>query len=307
MKKIVHIITTLVIAFSINTWGTAQELKCSVTINSEQIQGSNKQVYETLKTSIEEYINQNRWTNLNYSEQEKIDCSMLIVVNMVEDNLYQCSMTLQSRRPVYGSSYMTPVLNLQDGNFHFSYQEYDRLDWQQNTFTTNLTAMLAYYCYLIIGADQDTYERLGGTPYFTICEDIVSTCQSASMDNKENKGWKAFDSNKNRYALTSNLRDEAFKPYREYVYEYHRLGLDRMSDNAANGRAKIAEGIDVLKTCMHARPAAYIVNTFLDAKADEMVDIFKRGTDGEKKKVTELLNSIDPTREGTWEKITASR
>ena len=282
----------------------AQEINCTVTINSEQIEGSNKQVFETLKTAIEEYMNQNRWTTMVYADKEKIEASMLLVVKAYEDNMFVCEMTLQSRRPVYGTSYTTPLLNFKDNAFNFTYQEFDRIDWQQNQFTTNLTAMLAYYCYLIIGHDQDSFQRLGGTPYFQACEDIVNTCQSASMENSEQKGWLAFDSNRNRYALINNLLDEAFKKYRNYYYEYHRLGLDEMSNNVTNGRARIAEGMPVLKEAYRARPATYVINTFLDAKSDELVDIFSKGTDKEKKAVYELLMDIDPTRQNTYDRIT---
>ena len=295
----------LFILLAVSCWSLvcAQELNCSVTINSDQIEGSNKEVYATLKTAIEEYINQNRWTNMTFAEQEKIECNMLIVVKKVEENLYTCEMTLQSRRPVYGTSYTTPLLNFKDNNFNFTYQEFDRIEYQQNQFTTNLTAMLAYYCYLIIGHDLDSYQRLGGTPYFEVCEQIVNACQSASMDNTEQKGWLAFDSNRNRYALINNLLDEAFKKYRNFYYEYHRLGLDEMAGNVTNGRARIAEGMPVLREAYRARPATYIINTFLDAKSDELVDIFSKGTDKEKKSVYEILTDIDPTRQSTYEKI----
>ena len=282
---------------------SAQEFRCTVSINSDQIEGSNKQVFQTLKTSIEEYINQNKWTNLQFQEHEKIECQMMILVKAVEDDLYTCEMTLQSRRPVWGSTYTTPLINFQDRNFNFTYQEYDQIVYQQNQFTTNLTAMLAYYCYLMLGYDMDTFQRLGGTPFYQVCEDIVNACQSASMGNTEQKGWLAFDSNRNRYALINNLIDEAFKPLRQYIYTYHRLGLDIMSENVNNGRAAIAEGIDVLKEANRARPATYVVSTFLDAKADEIVSIFEQGTSEEKKKVYDLLMSIDPTRQNTYDRI----
>lgn len=282
----------------------AQEINCTVSINSEQIEGSNKQVFETLKQTVEEYINQNKWTNLTFAEQEKIECSMLIIVNKAEDNMYACEMQLQSRRPVYNTTYSTPLINFRDNNFNFTYQEFEQLEWQQNTFTTNLTAMLAYYCYLILGIDMDSYQRLGGTPFFQACEDIVSTCQSASMDSKEQKGWLAFDSNRNRYALINNLMDEAFKPYRNFFYEYHRLCLDEMSTNVPNARARIAKGLPVLKEANRARPATYVINTFLDAKVDELVSIFSKGTAEEKKQVYDLLMDIDPTRQNIYENIT---
>lgn len=281
----------------------AQELNCTVTINSDQIEGSNKSVFNTLKTSIEEYMNQTRWTNMTYSAQEKIECSLMIIVKSVADNFFTCEMQLQSRRPVYNSSYTSTLINFKDNNFNFTYQEYDRLDYQQNQFTTNLTAMLAYYCYLIIGYDMDSFSRLGGTPYFQACEDIVSACQSATMESLEQKGWLAFDSNRNRYALINNLMDEAFKKYREYFYTYHRLGLDEMQSNVANARARIADGLPTLRDANRARPATYVVNTFLDAKADELVNIFQKGTDKEKKSVYEILMDIDPTRQATYNKI----
>ena len=282
---------------------SAQEINCKVTINSQQIEGTNKQVFETLTKGIEEYMNQNRWTNMVYTEQEKIECNMLIVVKAVSGNMYTCEMTLQSRRPVYGTTYTTPILNFKDNVFNFTYEEFDRLDWQMNQFTTNLTAMLAYYCYLIIGHDQDSFQRLGGTPYFQVCEEIVNACQSATMENIEQRGWLAFDSNRNRYALINNLLDDSFKKYRNYYYEYHRLGLDEMSGNVTNGRARIASGMSVLRDAYRARPATYVINTFLDAKADELVDIFSKGTDKEKKDVYEILTDIDPTRINTYDRI----
>ena len=300
MRKTISILLVLLCSLSLS----AQELKCTVTINSDKIEGSNKQVFNTLKTAIEEYMNQNRWTNMTFAEHEKIECSMLIIVSSVADNMYSCEMTLQSRRPVYGTTYTTPLLNFKDKAFNFTYQEFDRIEYQQNQFTTNLTAMLAFYCYLILGHDMDSYQRLGGTPFFQQCEEIVNACQSASMESVEQTGWRAFESNRSRYAIINNLLDEAFRKYREYYYTYHRLGLDEMAANVANGRNRIAEGMPVLRDAYRARPATYVVNTFLDAKADEIVDIFKRGTDKEKKNVQEILMDIDPTRQNTYDKIT---
>lgn len=286
---------------------SAQELRCNVTINSDQVQGTNKEMFNTLKQSIEEFVNNTKWTDLTFQDKERIECSMMLVVKSVTDNLVSCEFTCQSRRPVFGTSYTTPLLNFQDNTFSFTYQEFDRLDFQQNTFTSNLTALLAYYCYLIIGHDMDSFSRLGGTPYFQMCENIVTAAQSASMDESEGKGWKAFDSNRNRYALINNLMDEAFKDYRGFYYEYHRLGLDEMINNVANARARVASGIEVLKKANSARPATYVINTFLDAKNDELVNIFSKGTADEKKKVYELLVDIDPTRQSTYDGINRDR
>lgn len=299
MKRIVWVIALLGSVWSVY----GQELRCTVTINSDQVQGSNKEMFNTLKQSIEEFVNTSRWTNMTFQEKEKIECNMLLVVKSVENDMLNCEFTCQSRRPVYGTSYTAPTLNFKDNNFVFTYQEYDRLDYQQSVFTTNLTALLAYYCYLIIGHDMDSFAKLGGTPYFQACENIVTAAQSASLDNAEAAGWKAFESNRNRYALINNLMDEAFKKYRIYYYDYHRHGLDEMVNNVANGRARIAKDIKVLKEAYNARPATYVVNAFLDAKSDELVNIFKKGTSEEKKMVYELLMDIDPTRQSTYDEI----
>lgn len=285
----------------------AQELKCNVTINSDQVEGSNKSVFNTLQQSIQEFVNNSQWTNLTFQDKERIECNMLIVVKQVQDNMFICEFTCQSRRPVYGTTYTTPILNFKDNNFIFTYQEFDRLEFQQHTFTSNLTALIAYYCYLIIGHDMDSFSRFGGTPYFQICENIVNAAQSASLENNEMNGWKAFDSNRNRYALINNLMDEAFKDYRQYFYEYHRYGLDEMINNVANSRARIAAGIEVLQKANRARPATYVINAFLDAKVDELVNIFQEGSEDERTKVYEGLVSIDPTRQSTYEAITRNR
>lgn len=300
-------IIILLVAVTFALASEAQELKCTVTINSDQIQGSNKEVFNTLRSSIEDFVNNTKWTNLTFQDKERIECSMMLVVKSMENNIMSCEFTCQSRRPVYGTSYSTPVLNFQDKTFSFAYQEFDRMDFQQSTFTSNLTALVAYYCYLIIGYDMDSFSRLGGTPYFQVCEQIVTSAQSASLDESEAKGWKAFDSNRNRYALINNLIDEAFKPYRMFFYEYHRLGLDEMINNVANARARIANGLPVLKEANRARPATYVVTTFLDSKNDELVNIFAGGTAEEKKKVYDLLVDIDPTRMSIYDGINRER
>lgn len=301
MKQVRYILVFLLFAAIHSVH--AQELKCNVTINSDQVEGSNKAVFNTLQQSIQEFVNNSQWTNLTFQDKERIECNMLIVVKQVQDNMYVCEFTCQSRRPVFGTTYTTPILNFKDNNFIFTYQEFDRLDFQQHTFTSNLTALIAYYCYLIIGHDMDSFSRFGGTPYFQICENIVNAAQSASLESNEMSGWKAFDSNRNRYALINNLMDEAFKDYRQYFYEYHRYGLDEMINNVANSRARIASGIEILDKANKARPATYVINAFLDAKSDELVNIFQEGTEDERTKVYETLVNIDPTRQSTYEQI----
>ena len=297
---IILTISLLLVCFGLQ----AQELQCQVTINSDQIEGSNKSIFNTLQTSITEFVNTTRWTNMTFTDAERIECSMMIVVQSVTDNLFIAELQVQARRPVYGTSYTTTLLNFKDNYFNFTYQEYDRIEYQPNSVTGNLAAMLAYYCYLIIGHDMDSFSRLGGTPYFQQCENIVSMAQSASLENSELTGWQAFGSNRNRYTLTNNLMDEAFQGYRNFYYEYHRLALDQMATNAANARARIAEGLPVLREANRSRPATYLINTFLDAKSDELTNIFKRGTSDEKEQAYSILMDIDPTRNTLYETIT---
>lgn len=282
----------------------AQELRCTVQINSSQVEGSNKQVFETLRQSIEEFVSNTKWTNMTFAEQERIECQMMLVCSAVTDNLFLCEATIQASRPVFNTSYSTNILNFRDAEFNFTYQEYEQLTYQQSTFQTNLTALLAYYVYLILGFDSDSYQRLGGTPFFQACTDICNTCQTASMDKSEQSGWQSSHSGRNRYTIANNLNDEAFKPFRNYFYEYHRLGLDEMAGNVANGRKRIADGISVLKETNRNRPSNYVVGPFLDAKIDEIVNIFTGGSDQEKQDIYKLLEDLDPTRSQYYQRLT---
>ncbi len=282
----------------------AQELNMTVNLNTAQVEGTNQQMFETLKQSITEFYNTTRWTDMTVAENERIECSMLIIVKSVTtENLFSCEMQVQSRRPIYNTTYSSPLINFKDNDFNFVYQEFDRIEFQPQQFTSNLAALLAYYAYLIIGYDMDSYARLGGTPYFQVCENIAQMGQSASTQGGEADGWKAFSSTRNRYALINNLMDEAFHPFREYIYTYHRLGLDIMTENVANGRARIAKDIEVLHTANKARPATYVVYTFMDAKNDELVQLFQKGTADEKKAVYDVCMAVDPTRQDQYDKI----
>ena len=288
----------------LSAFASAQELNCKVNVNAEQIDGSNKAMFQTLQQSITEFVNTTRWTDMVYAESERIDCSMMFIVNSVTtDGMVNATLQVQSRRPVYGTSYSTTLINMKDDDCQFAYQEYDRIEYQPTQFTTNLSAIVAYYCYLIIGYDLDSYSRLGGTPCFQQCENIVGGAQSASITSGEQTGWKAFGSTRNRHVLSNNLMDEAFTDFRNYFYQYHRLGLDIMSTNVTNGRATISEGMSVLKTAKQARPASFIVSAFMDAKNDELINLFSKATDNEKKSFLTLMESVDPTRITQYEKV----
>jgi hypothetical protein len=294
MVRIVFFVSGLLMAFSVG----AQELNCNLVINSDQIQGSNKSVFNTLQKSASDFINNRRWTELSYEQDERIECTMTMIVKKVENDQFTAELQVQSRRPVYNTSYNTTLINFRDNDIVFTYKEFDVLEFNDNQVTSNLTAILTYYVYLILGYDMDSYSRMGGTPFFQAAEQLVVSAQTLDMP-----GWRAFESTRNRYALINNLNDEAFRKFRNYLYEYHRLGLDEMTANVVNARAKISAGLPILREANRARPSAIAIATFLDAKTDEIINIFKRASDQEKKTVIEILTDVNPTQSERYETI----
>lgn len=293
--KIFFVFLFLIISL---TFSNAQELNCNIQINSDQVQGTNKSVFNALQKSMMEFVNNRRWTELNFSTDEKIECSMNIIVKKVENNIFSAEIQVQSRRPVYNSSYNSTLFNYKDNEYVFEYKEFDQLEMAENTINSNLTAVLAYYAYLIIGYDLDSYSRLGGTQLFQTAESIVNAAQAADLP-----GWKAFESPRNRYALINNILDEAFKKHRNFFYEYHRLGLDEMSANVTNARARILAGLPLLREANRARPSAVIISSFLDAKNDELINIFSKATEKEKAEAVQILSDVNPTASDRYERI----
>ena len=285
------------LVFTVHT--NSQELNCTVSINSDQVQGTNKSVFNTLQKSMSEFVNNRKWTELTYANTERIECTMNIIVKKVDGDVFTAEILVQSRRPVYNSNYNSPLFNFKDNDYTFNYKEFDQLEINANTITSNLTAVLAYYSYLIIGYDMDSYSRLGGTPLFQSAESIVNAAQGSDLG----KGWKAFETNKNRYALINNILDEAFKKYRNYFYEYHRLGLDEMTTNATNARVRIFDGLPLLREANRARPSAIVISSFLDAKNDELINIFSKATTKEKTDAVQVLSDINPTQTSRYEQI----
>lgn len=289
---------SIILFLFVVSYATSQELKCNVTLNSDLIQGTNKSVFSTLQKSITEFVNNRKWSELAFANTERIDCSMSIIIKKVEGDQFTADIQIQSRRPVFNSAYNTTLFNFKDNDFTFEYKEFDQLEMNESTITSNLTAVLAYYAYVIIGYDLDSYARLGGSSFFEAAERIVSAAQSVDLP-----GWKAFESSKNRYALINNITDEAFKKFRNYYYEYHRLGLDEMSINMSNARLRIFTGLPLLREANRARPSAIIISSFMDAKNDELINIFSKATDKEKKEAVEILTDINPTAIERYESI----
>lgn len=296
MGKIKTILAALFI--SVASLCTAQELNCKVTVNSDMVQGTNKSMFEALQKAVYDFMNDRQFTEYQYDEKERIECSLMIKVNSYANNYFSTELQVQAERPVYGSNYKTPTFAITDKNFNFAYTEGDQMNFDINVFGSNLTEVLAYYAYIIIGTDCDSFSRMGGTPFYNMAEQIVNLAQSTNE-----AGWKAFEDSRNRYAIINNILDDATKPYREYFYTYHRLALDNMYKSADNSRAMIVEGLETLKTCYKSRPSMIIINEFTSTKIDEIVNIMSNGSKDERKKAYDILSYIAPTEQKKLEQL----
>lgn len=268
---------------------SAQELQCAVSVVHRQIQGTNTSVFKTLETSITEFLNGRKWTNDNFKPHEKISCNILINLSEQDGNQFKGNISIQARRPVYGSGYNTSLINYRDNDFAFSYTEFESLNFNENSYDKNLTAVLAYYAYYILGLDYDSFSEAGGTPYFQKAEKIVNNAQNASV-----KGWKPLENSRNRYWLVEQALHGDFKKYRQFYYQYHRLGLDMMSQNAEKGIVNLTEAFSYLEEVQKLRPASVTFQMLFDAKFDEIIRMLARVDDQKKEALIQLLKRIDP-------------
>lgn len=291
---------TLVFLIAANTISFAQELNCKVTINTQQIQGTvQKQIFEQMQKSIFEFVNNRKWGNDLYTSQERIEFEILInVTQSLGSDEYLGTLQIQSRRPVFKSSFNAPLFNYIDENFQFKYQQFSQLEFNDNNFQNNLTSVLAYYAYVILALDYDSFSPLGGTPYWQKAQLVVQNAQTASE-----KGWKSNEGNKNRYWLVENQLQPVFQGIRDCMYKYHREGMDIMSEKSNEGRAKILSALELLVPVYNNRPASFNMQLFFNAKGDEIVNIFSQATAEEKSKAVELLMRIDPANTTKYLKI----
>ena len=286
--------------FSKPSTALSQELNCKVEINSEKVKTANKEIFNTLKTAITEYLNDTKWTETQFSANEKIDCRLYLTISNYDDasNKMTGDLPVQSSRPVYNSSYTTTVINFKDTKIDFTYQENEPLVFSEQEMQSNLTAILNFYAYMIIALDFDTFSLNGGTPYYEKAARIVKLAQSSGET-----GWKAFEDTKNRSAVLSAYTDKATSDIRELMYKYHRLGLDQMSVSVDKGRAVITESLSLLKKVYDAAPMSVCLSMFRDAKLDELVNIYSKASLTEKQSVYDVLNPIFPTEGKRLDKI----
>ena len=296
----------LVIVFFLFCLGTlsAQELNCQVEINYSQVQGStNKQIFDQLKRSIVEFMNNTKWTNDNFTQQEKIECGILIIIKEASgSDDYSGSIQVTSRRPVFKSSYPSKILNVDDEYFQFKFQQFSQLDNSSNinTFQNNLTSVLQYYAYVILATDYDTFANQGGTQYWQKAQLVVQNAQTAVES-----GWKQSQSGqKNRWWLVENTLQPLFKGIRDCMYDYSMKGLDHMHESPEEARAAVLKSLEYLLPVAKSRPASYNMQVFFNAKRDEIINIFKGGTPEEKTKVMDILSAVDPAGTTQYQKIT---
>ena len=280
----------------------AQELQARVTLNYSQIQGTDASVFEDLKQTLTQFINDRQWTNLQFQKNERIPCNFNITVTKYDNssNLFTCKATIQANRPVYNSTYTSTIYNNTDNDFNFNYAQFDQLQFNEENVDNQLTALVAYYAYLIIGINLDTFAPMGGDEVLQQCMNLANNSQNLNFP-----GWKAFDNDRNRFAIINDYLDGSMKTFRQFQYDYYRTGLDEMANNAERGRTNITIAIENdLKKCHEDNPMSMLPQIWTDYKRDELANIYKgKGTQKEKESVYNILFSINASQNSAWEKI----
>ncbi|MFS4457065.1 DUF4835 family protein [Maribacter sp. 2304DJ31-5] len=281
----------------LNVVVTAQELNCTITINSDQVSQTNQQIFKTLERSLGDFVNKTKWTNRIYKENERVNAQMFITVTEYESDRFKANIQIQSSRPVYNTSYESPVFNYKDNQFNFQYIEFQPLVFNENVFESNLIGVVAYYSYIILGLDADTFALEGGTDLFRKAQNIVTQAQGSNT-----AGWSQ-STDRSRFELVDNLLSNTYKEYRVAMYNYHRKGMDIMSDNNSTGKQVVTGTMRLFETMINRRPNAFLIQTFFDAKSEEIRNIFSDGPKVDIVKLKETLNKIAPLYSSTWNDI----
>ena len=289
----------LIIAILCSLQLTAQDFICQLSINSSKISGSNKERYNKLQQDLYTFINDRKWCQYTLKVNERVECAMMITLDAVSGDVITASMTLQLQRPVYGSSYKSTLLNFQDKDIKFTYVEGDPLEYVENASVNQLTSLIAFYLNLFLAIDFDSFSLNGGSPYYTKCQSIVSLNQNAAEP-----GWKVFETGqRNRYWLMENLTNGAYAKIHNFLYSYHRLGLDVMAESPDIGRASILESLKLLQDVNKQKSNLYIVQLIVLAKSQEIINIFKEGTPNEKNLVISMMRQLDPANQSKYAEI----
>ena len=299
LRNTVILLACAIVALFANS-AVAQELEIRIQVNHSQLQGVDNSKYESMQKALNELVTNQIWTNNVFKTEERIKCNMMLnITKEVYSDEFQGTLQVVSSRPIYGTGYDSPMLNILDKNVQFKYADGETLIFNENSHD-ELTSLIAYYVYIIIGFDYDSFGKMGGTPYFEKAQKIVNNAQGSNYS-----GWKSFETNKrNRYWLAENLMNSVYAPIREYIYKYHRLGLDLMGTRLADGCASIAEGMNDLMKVHRQKSDSYLMSIFFDAKADEIVNIFSNSSDqAQQNKVYNFLKEIDASNLSKYDKI----
>ena len=295
-----HIIIILGLFWAGLTAG-AQELQVKININSQQVEGSDKSVFENLQQTLEQWMNDRQWTELQFQKNERIPVNFNLTVTKYdkENNRFTCTAMIQANRPVYNSAYNTTLYNNKDGDFNFDFLQFDQLNYNDEVIDNQLTALMAYYAYLIIGLDLDSFSPMGGTDVLQRCMQLTNNAQDLGFT-----GWKAFETSRNRFAIINDYLDEAMKPFRQLQYDYYRVGLDEMASNAERGRTNVSTALELLKQAHQDKPLSLLPQIWTDYKRDELANIYKgKGTQKEKQAVYDILFNINASQNDAWVKI----
>ena len=302
MKKTILSLCGMLLLSCFTQEATAQELQARVTINRNQIQGTDGSVFENLQQTLEQFINDRQWTNLQFQKNERIVCNFNITVTQYNqaENIFTCSAIIQANRPVYNSAYTTTLYNNTDKEFTFQFAQFDQLEFNEENIDNSLTALIAYYAYLIIGLDLDSFSPMGGEDILQRCMNLTNNAQNLNFP-----GWKSFENDRNRFAIINDYLDGAMKPFRQLQYDYYRTGLDEMANNVERGRTNITTALENdLKKAHEDRPLSMLPQIWTDYKKEELANIYKgKGTQKEKESVFNILFGINASQSNTWEKI----
>ena len=294
-----HRLTSLIILLFTVCVANAQELNCLVTVNSDQIAGSNKQVFSTLKQSLNEYINQTKWTDRVVKPEERVNCAMTIIITSRNNNNFTATLQVQSTRPVYNSSYASPVLNIKDNDFNFKYNEFDPLIYNKNSFDSNLVSTIVFYANIILGVDADTFSKLGGESELKEAQNVMLQAQQSGFSS-----WQNLVGKQNRYVLIDNLVSPKLKAFRNSLYTYHRDGFDNLVNSKSAGQQSIEDSVIGLESIYNKTVGNYLIRLFFDAKADEIVRMYAEKTQTRKKQVLiETVRKISPNNNSKWRKL----
>lgn len=279
----------------------SQELNCTVTVSAPTLEGSDKRIFEVLQNSLADFVNSRKWTGYNFRMEEKLDCTILLMINeRTGADYFKGTMNVALRRPVFGTSYNSPILNYVDKKVEFAYLLNQPLEYMENVYTSNLTSSVAFYIYFMLGIYFDSFSQNGGAPFFEKAKSVVDAAQSASES-----GWKAYDDTRNRYWLAENFTNPSFAGIHDFLYKYHRLGMDVMSEKLDEGRSNTTASIETLHRLYKSRPGLFAIQIMLDAKREEFINLYSSSRVGpaEKSKIVNLLKEIDPANGSNYQAI----